>query len=149
MTTETKTTTETKPETKPAKRSSRAARIRDFFMYNPTASVREVATLFGTTYQIAYMARKDMLGNVKKVKRVKKVVAVKAPVANKPDAVNHPAHYKVGGIETIDFIEAKKLGYNLGNVVKYITRADHKGNRKEDLLKARWYLNREIASLEK
>jgi hypothetical protein len=65
----------------------------------------------------------------------------------KADPVNHPAHYKVGGIETIDFIEAKKLGYNLGNVVKYITRADHKGNRKQDLEKALWYLNREIQSL--
>ena len=63
------------------------------------------------------------------------------------DAVNHPAHYKVGGIETIDFIEAKKLGYNLGNVVKYITRADHKDNKLEDLRKAQWYLTREINSL--
>jgi hypothetical protein len=62
------------------------------------------------------------------------------------DPVNHPAHYKAGGIETIDFIEAKKLGYNLGNVVKYITRADLKGNRKQDLEKALWYLNREIAT---
>ena len=61
------------------------------------------------------------------------------------DNVNHPAHYKVGGIETIDFIEAKGLNYNIGNVVKYLTRADHKGNRREDLAKARWYLNREIA----
>ena len=65
----------------------------------------------------------------------------------KPDAVNHPAHYKVGGIETIDFIEAKKLGYNLGNVIKYLTRADHKGNKMEDLRKAQWYLTREINSL--
>ena len=65
------------------------------------------------------------------------------------DNVNHPAHYKVGGIETIDFIEAKKLNYNLGNVVKYLTRAEHKGNTLEDLNKARWYLNREIASLTK
>ena len=63
---------------------------------------------------------------------------------DKPDPVNHPAHYKVGGIETIDFIEAKKLGYNLGNVVKYLTRADHKGNKLEDLRKAQWYLTREI-----
>jgi hypothetical protein len=63
------------------------------------------------------------------------------------DSVNHPAHYKVGGIETIDFIEAKKLGYNLGNVVKYITRADHKGNKLEDLRKAQWYLTREISTL--
>ena len=63
------------------------------------------------------------------------------------DNVNSPAHYKVGGIETIDFIEAKKLNYNLGNVVKYITRADHKGNRLEDLQKAKWYLEREINTL--
>ena len=66
------------------------------------------------------------------------------PVA---DPVNHPAHYKVGGIETIDFIEAKSLGYNLGNVVKYITRSDHKGDKLQDLQKAAWYLNREIAQL--
>jgi len=62
------------------------------------------------------------------------------------DPVNHPAHYKAGGIETIDFIEAKKLNYNLGNVVKYITRADLKGNRKQDLEKALWYLKREIGA---
>ena len=65
----------------------------------------------------------------------------------KPDPVNNPAHYTVGGIETIDFIEAKKLGYNLGNVIKYLTRADHKGNKIEDLRKAQWYLTREINSL--
>jgi hypothetical protein len=65
----------------------------------------------------------------------------------KPDPVNNPAHYTVGGIETIDFIEAKKLGYNLGNVIKYLTRADHKGNKMEDLRKAQWYLTREINSL--
>ena len=65
----------------------------------------------------------------------------------KADPVNNPAHYTVGGIETIDFIEAKKLGYNLGNVIKYLTRADHKGNKMEDLRKAQWYLAREINSL--
>ena len=65
------------------------------------------------------------------------------------DMVNNPPHYTAGGIETIDFIEAKSLGYNLGNVVKYITRADHKGDKHEDLCKARWYLNREIAKLAK
>lgn len=62
------------------------------------------------------------------------------------DNVNSPAHYKIGGIETIDFIEAKRLNYNLGNVVKYITRADHKANRLEDLQKAAWYLSREISN---
>ena len=66
--------------------------------------------------------------------------------ANHPahyDPVNHPPHYKEGGIEVIDFIEAKQLGYHLGNVVKYISRAYHKGGM-EDLLKAQWYLNRAI-----
>lgn len=66
---------------------------------------------------------------------------------SKADPVNNPTHYTVGGIETIDFIEAKKLGYNLGNVIKYLTRADHKGNKMEDLRKAQWYLTREINSL--
>ena len=61
------------------------------------------------------------------------------------DPVNHPAHYKTGGIETIDFIEAKELNYNMGNAVKYISRAEHKGDKKQDLEKAVWYLNRELA----
>ena len=64
------------------------------------------------------------------------------------DAVNSPAHYNVGGIETIDYIEAKQLGYHLGNVVKYVSRAGHKGERLEDLKKARWYLDREIDNLQ-
>lgn len=63
------------------------------------------------------------------------------------ETVNHPPHYKVGGIETIDFIEAKGLDYRLGNVVKYITRSEHKGNKKEDLLKAQWYLTRAISKI--
>ena len=63
------------------------------------------------------------------------------------DMVNSPNHYKVGGIETIDFIEAKNLGYHLGNAIKYISRADHKGERIQDLEKAKWYLDREIKRL--
>jgi hypothetical protein len=64
----------------------------------------------------------------------------------KHDLVNHPAHYTDGGIEVIDFIEAKRLGYHLGNVVKYICRAGKKGtnNGLEDLRKAQWYLKRAI-----
>lgn len=62
------------------------------------------------------------------------------------DPVTHPAHYCDGGIETIDFIEAKGLGYHLGNAVKYITRAGKKDPSKyvEDLRKAIWYINRKI-----
>ena len=62
-----------------------------------------------------------------------------------PDMVTHPPHYQTGGIETIDFIEAKGLGYHEGQVVKYLTRAKYKGREMEDLRKAQWYLNRIIA----
>lgn len=64
---------------------------------------------------------------------------------NKPDLVNHPPHYKSkGGIESIDVIESFGLGFNLGNAIKYILRCENKGNKKQDLEKARWYLNREL-----
>jgi hypothetical protein len=65
------------------------------------------------------------------------------------DNVNSPTHYTTGGIETIDYIEAKSLNYNLGNVVKYVSRSDYKGKKLEDLKKARWYLCREISNLSK
>lgn len=65
------------------------------------------------------------------------------------DMVNHPPHYTNGGIETIDFIEAKRLNYNRGNVIKYITRAGIKNPETEieDLRKAEFYLRREITRL--
>jgi hypothetical protein len=62
-----------------------------------------------------------------------------------PDIVNHPPHYKAGGIETLDFIEAKDLNYRLGNVVKYVSRAGKKDTDPvQDLEKAMFYLKREI-----
>lgn len=64
------------------------------------------------------------------------------------EAVEHPPHYNTGKIEVIDFIEDQGLNFNLGNVVKYVTRADHKGNRTEDLQKAKFYLEREIERAE-
>lgn len=67
------------------------------------------------------------------------------------ETVNHPAHY--GGAdnpyEAIKVIEAWELGFNLGNTVKYISRAGKKGALLEDLKKARWYLDREITNTEK
>lgn len=60
------------------------------------------------------------------------------------DSIEHPRHYTFGGIEVIEAIEAWSLGYHLGNVVKYVARAAHKGSFVEDLRKARWYLDREI-----
>ena len=72
------------------------------------------------------------------------------------DVVNHPAHYTSGKIETIDFIEDKELNFNLGNVVKYVSRAGRKKSQGrsleskalEDLKKARFYLDREIQTRE-
>lgn len=84
----------------------------------------------------------------------KKEVAVEAveqtieePVVELPkteDVINHPSHYTRGNIEVIDFIEDQQLPYHLGNVIKYIARAGHKGDKLEDLKKARWYLDRYI-----
>lgn len=66
------------------------------------------------------------------------------------DQVDHPRHY--GGaddpFEAIKVIEAWGLGFNLGNVIKYIARAERKGTPLDDLRKARWYLDREIARRE-
>ena len=71
--------------------------------------------------------------------------------SQRQDAVNHPPHYMLGGVEVIDAIEAWDLGFCLGNAVKYIARAGKKDPAKtlEDLKKARWYLDREVARLEK
>jgi hypothetical protein len=66
------------------------------------------------------------------------------------ERIDHPPHY--GGpnnvYEAIKVIEAWGLGFRLGNTVKYIARAEHKGSTVEDLKKARWYLDREIADRE-
>ncbi len=72
------------------------------------------------------------------------------------DVINHPTHYANGKIEPIDFIEDKGLNFNLGNVVKYVARAGRKKSvgkslevkALEDLKKARFYIDREIATRE-
>ena len=173
--------------------TSRAAKMREYYTANPLATPSEVAKKFKTTYQIAYMCKKEMEKNavkdVKALKQPKQKAKRKSKALPVPqdgdgyvyswvntnalsedakdalashlldtvnpesitmeepqaDPVNHPAHYKIGGIETIDFIEAKGLTYHLGNAVKYISRADHKGNRLQDLQKAKWYIDRAIA----
>jgi len=65
------------------------------------------------------------------------------------DVINHPSHYTAyKGVEIIDLTE--QMNFNLGNVVKYVTRAGlkNKDTEIEDLSKAKWYLEREIARLE-
>lgn len=60
------------------------------------------------------------------------------------EEVEIPKHYRQGKIEVIDFILDQKLGYCLGNAIKYICRCNHKGNKRTDLLKAIQYLNFEL-----
>jgi hypothetical protein len=141
---------------------SLSAKIRKYIEQNPTKKVAEIAKELEVKYQYVYITKRKMESRAAELAaqghRVHPVTGkILMQAAEQPtqiemfepasDPVNHPAHYKYGGIETIDFIEAKELGYNLGNVVKYITRSDHKGNRKEDLEKALWYLTREINSI--
>ena len=55
-----------------------------------------------------------------------------------------PAHYNRGNIEVWDFIRDQNLSYHLGNAIKYICRAGHKGSKREDLEKAIHYLENEL-----
>jgi len=70
------------------------------------------------------------------------------------DQVNSPSHYKQGRIEAIEIIEdvvagapEPVMGYLIGQTMKYLLRAWHKGNTVQDLQKAAWYLNRAITRL--
>ena len=144
---------------------SKVDQVRVLLERNPLMKTSEVMKALGTTKSYTYVLMSKARTSYQKeygetieerITRINdsarrlamtRAVLKDAPLPPAPDPVNNPAHYTAGGIETIDFIEAKKLGYNLGNVVKYITRADHKGNKLEDLRKAQWYLTREIATL--
>ena len=128
----------------------------EYSIAHPNESLVNVAKLYGITtsdiYNARHLHKKRLLKGAKKSKAPsvwKQATTSTSAEPVKQDVVNHPAHYKTGGIETIDFIEAKQLTYNLGNVVKYITRAGvkNKATHIEDLEKAAWYLNREIANL--
>lgn len=141
---------------------SKSELIRKHKVTFPNAKPRDIAAKYGVASKFvnqvlwAWRKRNKDIPTITKLAEVRKkhvdehmqlthvATSNRTVKITKADMVNHPPHYKVGGMETIDFIEAKKLSYNLGNVLKYITRADHKGNQLEDLQKARWYLDREI-----
>lgn len=83
---------------------------------------------------------------------LEKVIAEKNNVS---DPVNHPPHYTQGKIEVIDIIEVLTEGYTgyqgylVGNVVKYIARANFKGNKAEDIQKSQFYLNKLVKEIER
>jgi hypothetical protein len=151
--------------------SKKSQKLNSYLELNPSAKASAVAKLFKVSVQSVYQRKAKLKSAAPKtVKRkgsweLASVSTSKKSVFQKPstlapnavasmhlyadDVVNSPSHYKVGGIETIDFIEAKQLDYHLGNVVKYISRADHKDEKLENLKKAQWYLNRAVANLSK
>ena len=137
--------------------------VRAYLIKNPQATTNEVAKATGksraTIYSQRWILKKQLASGVGlaslKARRGRPRKVIKLDMTSlppmpkfepKPDVVNRPPHYTDGGIEVIDFIEAKRLGYHLGNVVKYICRAGKKGtnNGMEDLRKAQWYLKRAI-----
>jgi len=148
------------------KASTKSKKINAYMESNPDAKASVVAKKFGVTVASIYQRKSKMKSAAPKGNwKLASVSTSKKSVFQKPstlapnavasmhlyadDVVNSPSHYKVGGIETIDFIEAKQLDYHLGNVVKYISRADHKDDKLENLKKAQWYLNRVVANLSK
>ena len=66
----------------------------------------------------------------------------------KEDLIHKPLHYTYSKYEPIDVIKEWNLDFDLGNVVKYIARCEHKGNKPQDLNKALEYLQHEIKHLE-
>lgn len=147
-------------------KKTRVQQVAEILKNNPDITIKALAKKLNTTITYAYVLRSQArsLGRPKKAspnsvpsderqiitgftgKQYELMDFTPMPFSVE-EAVNHPAHYKTGGIEVIDFIEAKELNYRLGNVVKYISRADHKGDKLENLKKAQWYLNREIEKL--
>lgn len=152
---------------------NKAARVRNLLRKDPNAKAGAVVEMLDCTMQQAHV----LLNTQRKILHIYKrkdgtfvapphraappenndlapagslnnIVQTHFPITMEADPVNHPEHYKTGGIETIDFIEAKNLNFRLANVVKYVSRASHKGKQLEDLRKAQWYLSREIMALE-
>lgn len=88
----------------------------------------------------------DAIDKLKPTTIINKKPKIKFETSEK-EMVDHPIHYNQG-IETIEYIESWSMNFNIGNVVKYVTRAGYKGDQLEDLKKAMWYLDREIQRLE-
>ena len=140
---------------------NKSAQIRELF--DAGKSVKEIKAKVGCSHALIAIVLRNYKAKKKKSKIVKAVTEVKQAmdaIEKKPtkliiqpqfakaalDLINNPPHYRVGGVETIDFIEAKDLNYRLGNVVKYVSRAGKKGDPLQDLEKAAWYLQREITA---
>ena len=140
-----------------------AARVRAFLKTNPKAKPTEIAKALNvSTTAVHNTIWRDKTVGVPKRRyktRAKKnnwetiaMVTTDSPMhitmeEPKADMVNSPPHYKVGGIEVIDFIKAKLTpdefrGYLQGNILKYSSRVGYKGDASEDVGKLIWYANK-------
>lgn len=87
-------------------------------------------------------------------KKAKKLLSNDVQQRKRNDTVNHPSHYNYGDIEVINFIEQvtkhynPNVAYHIGNAIKYLARSPHK-NGKEDVAKAKWYIERAFENWDK
>jgi hypothetical protein len=137
------------------KKLSNAERARRFIAANPNAKPKAiaaaleipVASVYAAKYKTPVAKAKPKEVNIDKVHEKEgwsPLTVATTNVSVKPDLVNHPPHYKAGGIETIDFIEAKLtreefIGYLKGNALKYASRVGKKDDAEVDAGKMAWY----------
>lgn len=128
--------------------------IREYLTKHPYAAPKDVALKLNCNPQYVYVVRSQMkkagkIGAAPVIEPAAEPVVEPtgdvAPQGYLMDLINNPPHYTDGGIEVIDFIEAKRLDYHLGSVVAYVSRAGKKDDELADLKKARWYLDRAIS----
>jgi hypothetical protein len=123
---------------------------------------RDTSGVVNTTKKIARMVDADDIKEQKRmakpetikdiIEETMRVSGVPYPVPGQSinvDPINHPAHYTVGGIETIEYMKAKSTpeefkGHLRLTAIKYLSRTGYKNDALQDLKKAQWYLNRLI-----
>lgn len=159
-----------------SKKISMSERIRRRVLAAPNASASDVAKFLDVSpsrvHLIMWQMRKkgmippstrgrknaqptqEQASEIVKMEKPKLVFAATSYTPVTEDPVNHPAHYKVGGIETIDYIEAKLsptefAGYLKGNILKYGSRVGHKVDASTDAGKLAWYAARLATLLKK
>jgi hypothetical protein len=141
-----------------AKRTQTSIRVINYMSAHPEAKSSEIAKKFGISVQHVYVIRHSLrkkaaligAAKVAKPKLRMQPTHKELPITMeepKVDMVNSPPHYKVGGIEVIDYIKAKLTpeefrGYLKGNMLKYTSRAGHKDDAVEDIGKLVWYANK-------
>lgn len=120
-------------------------------LYDEGKTVKEIKAKLKCSHALIAVVLRNYKNKTKKskiVKAMEEMEQVLDVIGKKSDLVNNPPHYKTGGIDFLDYAEAKGLTENayLFNVVKYVSRAGKKvgADPVQDLEKAEFYLKREI-----